>query len=105
MRSAGAAATRRGKRRRDGHIVTGEAATADATGGSHALARPLVHAAAIEFVATGFLLIAVVGSGIMAERLCGGNVRLALLANSVPAAGALRALILAFGPQSGRPNH
>jgi len=81
--------------------VTGEAATADATGGSHALARPLVHAAAIEFVATGFLLIAVVGSGIMAERLCGGNVGLALLANAVATGGALVALILAFGPQSG----
>ena len=33
-----------------------------------------------EFVGTGMLLIAVVGSGIMAERLCGGNVGLALLA-------------------------
>jgi glycerol uptake facilitator-like aquaporin len=101
MRSAGSAATRRGKRRRDGGAVTHEAAVTDATAGSPALARPLVHAAAIELVATGFLLIAIVGSGIMAERLCGGNVGLALLANAVATGGALVALILAFGPQSG----
>ncbi len=67
----------------------------------HALSRPLVHEALIELVATAFLLIAVVGSGIMAERLCGGNVGLALLANAVATGGALTALILAFGPQSG----
>ena len=66
-----------------------------------ALARPVVHAAVIELVATSFLLIAVVGSGIMAERLCGGNVGLALLANAIATGGALVALILAFGPQSG----
>jgi glycerol uptake facilitator-like aquaporin len=101
MRSAGAAATRRGKRGHDGGVVTSEAAVADATAGSPALALPLVHAAAIEFVATGFLLIAIVGSGIMAERLFGGNVGLALLANAVATGGALVALILAFGPQSG----
>lgn len=57
--------------------------------------------ALFEFVATALLLIAVVGSGIMAERLCGGNVGLALLANAVATGGALVALILAFGPQSG----
>ena len=55
----------------------------------------------IELLATAFLLIAVVGSGIMAERLCGGNVGLALLANAIATGGALTALILAFGPQSG----
>jgi glycerol uptake facilitator-like aquaporin len=66
-----------------------------------ALGRPLVHAALIETIATGFLLIAVVGSGIMAERLSGGNAGLALLANSLATGGALVALILAFGPQSG----
>lgn len=66
-----------------------------------ALARPIVHAALIELVATAFLLIAVVGSGIMAERLSGGNVGLALLANAIATGGALVALILAFGPQSG----
>ena len=66
-----------------------------------ALSRPVVHAAFIEFVATAFLLIAVVGSGIMAERLAAGNLGLALLANAIATGGALVALILAFGPQSG----
>jgi glycerol uptake facilitator-like aquaporin len=47
------------------------------------------------------LLIAVVGSGIMAERLSQGNVALALLANAVATGGALLALILGFGPISG----
>lgn len=56
---------------------------------------------AAEFVGTAFLLAAVVGSGIMAERLCGGNTGLALLANTVATGGALVALILAFGPISG----
>jgi glycerol uptake facilitator-like aquaporin len=55
----------------------------------------------VELVATAFLLIAVVGSGIMAERLCGGIVGIALLANAIATGGALTALILAFGPQSG----
>jgi glycerol uptake facilitator-like aquaporin len=54
-----------------------------------------------EFVGTAFLLAAVVGSGIMAQRLCGGNAGLALLANAVATGGALIALILAFGPISG----
>ncbi len=58
-------------------------------------------AAGIELIATAFLLIAVVGSGIMAERLCGESVGLALLANSIATGGALVALILAFGPHSG----
>jgi len=66
-----------------------------------ALSRDVLAAAATEFVATAFLLIAVVGSGIMAEKLCGGNVGLALLANAIATGGALVALILAFGPQSG----
>jgi len=54
-----------------------------------------------EFLGTAFLLAAVVGSGIMGERLAGGNVALALLANSVATGAALVALILAFGPISG----
>src|ERR1700752_4772766 len=54
-----------------------------------------------EAIGTAILLAAVVGSGIMAERLCGGNVGLALLANAIATGGALVALILAFGPQSG----
>jgi glycerol uptake facilitator-like aquaporin len=54
-----------------------------------------------EFLGTGFLVAAVVGSGIMAERLSGGNVALALLANTVATGAALVALILTFGPISG----
>ncbi len=54
-----------------------------------------------EFVGTALLLAAVVGSGIMAQRLCGGNIGLALLANALATGGALVALILAFGPVSG----
>ena len=47
------------------------------------------------------LLATVVGSGIMAERLAGGNVALALLANTIATGAALVALILSFGPISG----
>jgi len=65
------------------------------------LVRAVSRAAVIELIATAYLLVAVVGSGIMAERLCGGNVGLALLANAIATGGALVALILAFGPQSG----
>jgi glycerol uptake facilitator-like aquaporin len=60
-----------------------------------------LRAVVAEFVGTAMLLLAVVGSGIMAERLCGGNVGLALLANALATGGALVALILAFGPVSG----
>ena len=56
---------------------------------------------AAEFVGTAFLLLAIVGSGIMAQRLAGGSVALALLANALATGGALVALILAFGPISG----
>lgn len=56
---------------------------------------------AAEFVGTAFLLAAVVGSGIMGERLSAGNVALALLANSVATGAALVALILALVPISG----
>src|SRR6202047_1373310 len=54
-----------------------------------------------EFLGTGFLVAAVVGSGIMGERLANGNVALALLANPIATGAALVALILAFGPVSG----
>jgi glycerol uptake facilitator-like aquaporin len=54
-----------------------------------------------EFLGTAFLVAAVVGSGIMAERLADGNVALALLANTIATGAALVALILAFGPISG----
>jgi glycerol uptake facilitator-like aquaporin len=47
------------------------------------------------------LLAAVVGSGIMAERLAGGNAALALLCNTIPTGAILIVLILVFGPLSG----
>src|SRR6266496_1584714 len=56
---------------------------------------------AAEAVGTAFLLAAVVGSGIMGERLAGGNVAVALLANTLATGAALVALILTFGPISG----
>jgi glycerol uptake facilitator-like aquaporin len=56
---------------------------------------------ASEFIGTAFLVAAVVGSGIMGERLAGGNVAVALLANTIATGAALVALILTFGPISG----
>jgi glycerol uptake facilitator-like aquaporin len=64
---------------------------------SHPLPKRLV----AEAVGTAMLLAAVVGSGIMGERLAAGNVAIALLANSIATGGALVALILTFGPISG----
>lgn len=56
---------------------------------------------AAEFLGTAFLVAAVVGSGIMGERLSGGNVAIALLANTIATGAALAALILALLPISG----
>jgi glycerol uptake facilitator-like aquaporin len=56
---------------------------------------------AAEFAGTAFLLATVVGSGIMAEGLAGGNVGLALLANSLATGAILFVLIVIFGPVSG----
>jgi glycerol uptake facilitator-like aquaporin len=56
---------------------------------------------AAEATGTALLLATVVGSGIMGERLAGGNVALALLANTLATGAGLVALILAFGPVSG----
>ena len=54
-----------------------------------------------EWLGTAFLLAAVVGSGIMAQRLAGGNGALALLCNTLPTGAILTVLILTFGPVSG----
>ena len=54
-----------------------------------------------EFVGTAGLLCTVIGSGIMAERLAGGNVAIALLANTLATVFALFVLIEVFGPVSG----
>jgi Major intrinsic protein len=63
------------------------------------LSRSLV----AEALGTAFLLAAVVGSGIMAERLSGGNVGIALLCNSLATGAMLVVLISIFGPVSGAP--
>ncbi len=56
---------------------------------------------AAEALGTAFLLVAVVGSGIMGDRLAGGNVAIALLANTLATGAALVVLIVVFGPVSG----
>jgi len=56
---------------------------------------------AAEFMGTAILLAVIVGSGIMAERLAGGNAAIALLANTLAIGLALVALILMFAPVSG----
>src|SRR5437868_5518062 len=61
----------------------------------------LARCVAAEAVGTAFLLAAVIGSGIMGERLAGGNVAIALLANTIATGAALVTLILTFGPISG----
>ena len=61
----------------------------------------LAQRAVSEVLGTAFLLAAVVGSGIMAERLAGGNGALALLCNTLPTGAILTVLILIFGPVSG----
>jgi glycerol uptake facilitator-like aquaporin len=55
----------------------------------------------VEWIGTFSLLATVVGSGIMAERLAGGNVAIALLGNTIPTGAILVVLILVFGPISG----
>ena len=54
-----------------------------------------------ECLGTALLLATVVGSGIMAERLAGGNVALALLGNTIPTGAILFVLITMLGPVSG----
>lgn len=61
----------------------------------------ILRSAIAEAIGTALLLAAVVGSGIMAERLAGGSVGLALLANAVATGGVLFALIFMLGPLSG----
>ena len=56
---------------------------------------------AAEAIGTALLLAVVIGSGIMGERLSGGNAAIALLANSMATGAALVVLILIFGPLSG----
>jgi glycerol uptake facilitator-like aquaporin len=62
---------------------------------------PLARRVAAEAIGTAFLLATIVGSGIMAERLCSGNDGLALLCNALATGAGLVAMILALGPVSG----
>jgi len=63
--------------------------------------EPLSRRLFAESLGTAFLLATVIGSGIMAERLSGGNAALALLGNTLPTGAILAVLILIFGPLSG----
>src|SRR5207244_2791327 len=69
--------------------------------GRSAVTGELPRRAVAEFLGTALLLAAVVGSGIMAQRLAGGNVAIALLCNTIPTGAILTVLILIFGPLSG----
>ena len=66
-----------------------------------AVAQPASRTLLAEFLGTLLLLAIVVGSGIMGERLAGGNSAVALLANAGATAGGLYVLIVLFGPISG----
>lgn len=65
------------------------------------MAPSLLRRLAAEALGTAFLLATVIGSGIMAERLAGGNVALALLGNTLATGAMLVVLVLAFAPISG----
>jgi len=66
-----------------------------------AIPLSLAKRASVEFAGASVLLMAIVGSGIMGERLAGGNDAIALLANSIATGAVLVALLLAFGEVSG----
>jgi glycerol uptake facilitator-like aquaporin len=68
---------------------------------AQSLAQNLAQRAFAEWLGTAFLLAAVVGSGIMGQKLAGGNVALALLCNTIPTGAILVVLILMFAPVSG----
>jgi glycerol uptake facilitator-like aquaporin len=91
-----------------GFVTVSSTLSPAATAGARVTQRPapaarvsLARRVASEAVGTGLLVAAVVGSGIMGERLAGGNVGLALLANTAATGAALVALIAALGPLSG----
>jgi glycerol uptake facilitator-like aquaporin len=62
---------------------------------------PIARRVVAELFGSGFLVAAVIGSGIMADRLSNGNIGLALLENTIATGAALVALIVTFGPISG----
>ena len=65
------------------------------------MTRPTLHAVIAETLGSAMLSAAVIGSGIMAERLAGGNLAIALLANTAATVAALFVLISVFAPISG----
>jgi len=65
------------------------------------MVEPLSRRLFAEALGTAFLLATVIGSGIMGEKLAGGNVALALLGNTLPTGAILVVVILIFGPLSG----
>ncbi|MEO5930186.1 MAG: MIP/aquaporin family protein [Candidatus Kapaibacterium sp.] len=72
-----------------------------ATDNAHPHASGVLRRVIAEALGTALLLATVIGSGIMGERLAGGNVAIALLANTIATGAGLVALILTFGPISG----
>jgi glycerol uptake facilitator-like aquaporin len=76
-------------------------ATPSSIGRARSAVADLARRAVAEGVGTAFLLATVIGSGIMGERLSGGNIAIALLANTIATGAGLVALILTFGPVSG----
>ena len=64
-------------------------------------AQPFARRIAAEALGTGILVATVIGSGIMAERLAGGNLAIALLGNTIPTGAILVVLITILGPVSG----
>src|SRR5256712_1675251 len=83
-----------------GGAPTGAGAPVRETGGEE-VRMTLGRRLTAEGIGTALVLAAVVGSGIMGERLAGGNVALVLLANTLATGAALVALLLTFGPISG----
>jgi len=81
--------------------VAGAAAGARGTALGMTVRPTLARRVVAEAVGTALLLAALVGSGIMGERLAGGNVAVALLANTIATGAALVALILTFAQVSG----
>lgn len=65
------------------------------------MGKPIGPRAAAEALGTGLLVATIVGSGIMAERLAGGNQAIALLGNTIPTGAILVVLVTIFGPLSG----
>lgn len=97
MRAANVEASRKVRLSQRSSAVVVDEATGDCVDRQFSLSRRLV----AEALGTAFLLIAVVGSGILGERLAGGNTAIALLANALATAAALFSLIGWLGPISG----